>query len=326
VVIKNPPTADIAKAITIVVPSGITSSVVTKFAVADDVSGFTLENADFSVSWPMTYPPCFTDGVDVINTVHFDGIWYANYGIYNSGTESVSWNSTYSDCLGSYNIPDPTIDLVGLCCVGCSAGTSFVTTESGCKTLVDSGEAYFFPGKDLSYSGCTANNGPIGVCCYKNASDTIVKHSSLVRACDCLRISRNSNVNPWSHWQPINNCFKNINSIDCTAAYNNNGSCCNGVGGCEDNVSELTCANSGRYWQGKGTVCQYTDTGTNTVNICTTGTGGCCVNGTCTDATSQSSCSGIYYGCGHTCGSFDCHPEPPPPPADVIVLNIDELP
>ena len=213
VLIKNPPTADVAKAITIIVPSGITGGVVTKFAVTDNTSSFNISNADFSVSWPMTYAPCFTDGVDVVNAVHFDGIWYANYGIYNSGTESVSWNSSYSDCPGSYNIPDPTVDVVGLCCIGCSAGTSFVTTESGCRSYVTSGDGYFFPGKDLTYSGCTSNNGPVGICCYKKADGTISKHNELIRACDCLRISRNGNAIAWSHWQPISNCYKNINSI-----------------------------------------------------------------------------------------------------------------
>jgi hypothetical protein len=310
VLIKNPPTADVAKAITIVVPSGITSGVVTKFAVSDDVSGFTLADADFSVSWPMTYPPCFTDGTDVINTVHFDGIWYANYGIYDSGTEIVSWNSTYIDCPGSQIVEDN----IGLCCVGCSAGTSFVTIESGCQALVDAGEAYFFPGKNLTYAGCTSNNGPIGVCCYKNGQDTITKHPSLIRSCDCLRISRNSNVLPWSHWQLIDNCFKNINSIDCTAAYQDKGACCNGSGGCEDNTSQTSCATSGKYWQGKGTVCQYFPLNVPDfpapIEICRTGTAGCCVTGTCSDVSRQSFCSGIYYGCGNTCGEFNCTSDP----------------
>jgi hypothetical protein len=205
-------------------------------------------------------------------------------------------------------------DNIGLCCVGCSAGTSFVTIESGCQALVDAGEAYFFTGKNLTYAGCTSNNGPIGVCCYKNAQGTITKHPSLIRSCDCLRISRSSNVLPWSHWQLIDNCFKNINSIDCTAAYQDKGACCNGSGGCEDNTSQTSCATSGKYWQGKGTVCQYFPPNSPDfpapIEICKTGTAGCCVTGTCSDVSRQSSCSGLYYGCGHTCGSFDCVDNP----------------
>jgi hypothetical protein len=327
VVIRNTPTADVAKALTIIVPPGITSGVLTKFAATDNTSGFTLESGDYSISWPMTYPPCFSDGTDVINMVSFDGVWYANYGIYDSGTDIVSWNSSYNNCDGSTNITDPTYEPVGLCCVGCSAGDSFVTIRSGCESYINSGEGYFFPGKNLSYAGCTGSNANVGVCCYKNANGEITKHNSPVRACDCLRIAKNANaINFWSHWQEITSCYKNINAIDCTAAYNGNGACCNGAGGCEDNVSQTTCAANNKYWQGKGTVCSYQPTiGTAAYEICKTGTGGCCSTGTCTNVSGQSSCSGNYYGCGHTCGEFSCTTQPPPPSSCTSCLDNNEI-
>ena len=333
VLVKNPPETNFAKAITIIIPPGVTSTnfTVTKFATSSDVSGFTLDrNANYSVSWPMTYPPCFTDGVDVVNAVHFDGIWYANYGIYsgNTANESIKWNSSYTNCPGSYNDTDPIYipppeDPLGLCCVGCSAGTSFVTIQSGCQNLMNSGDAYFFPGiLTTNYAGCTGSNAPNGICCYKNPIGTIVKHPQLVKACDCLRMARNSNSTPWSHWQIINNCYKHLNSINCSNAYNRVGACCDGYGGCMDDTPSTYCFALNRFWQGPGTVCSYTVPSPSGVfsfpyQICSGfvgATAGCCSSGDCFDtqgiAGSFGCTLGQYYGCGYTCGSFECVEDP----------------
>ena len=174
--------------------------------------------------------------------------------------------------------------------------------------------AQFFEGKDGTYSGCTFNDAPVGICCYKNGNNSTIKHPNLLRLCDCLRLSRNSNEQPWSYWQQIDSCCQNINCVDCNAAFDDIGACCNGVGGCENNTSRTSCAKSGKYWQGKGTVCLYFSPILGDLpypyQICLTGTAGCCVTGTCSDVSRQSSCSGLYYGCGHTCGSFDCVDNP----------------
>jgi len=310
---KNPPSSSFSKSLTVVVPSGITSGILTKYAAADDISGFTLQDADYSISFPLKYAPCFSEGLDVINCVYIEGEWYANYGIYNSGTDSVDWNPSYNNCLGSINQPDPQNDPVGLCCVGCSAGTSRVTVRSGCQDLVNSGDAYFFPGKDLTYDGCTAGEGTVGICCYLNSLNTISKHPQYVRACDCLRIAKNANQNNWSHWQELTPCYSNLDSINCEAAYNDVGACCNGIGSCENNISEQTCQTQNRYWQGKGTVCSYPKNNQQ-YEICSTGTAGCCLDGNCNDVSSSTVCSGNYYGCGYTCGSFACISNPTPPP------------
>jgi hypothetical protein len=309
---KNPPSSSFSKSLTVVVPSGITSGILTKYAAADDISGFTLQDADYSISFPLKYAPCFSQGLDVINCVYIEGEWYANYGIYNSGTDSVDWNPSYNNCLGSINEPDPRFDPVGLCCVGCSAGTSFVTARSGCQDLVNSGDAYFFPGKDLTYDGCTAGEGTVGICCYLNSSGIASKHPQYVRACDCLRIAKNANQNNWSHWQELTPCYSNLNSINCQAAYDEVGACCNGSGLCDELRSEENCQTQNKYWQGKGTVCSYLKNN-QPYDICSTGTAGCCLQGNCTDVSDSSECVGFYYGCGYTCGSFGCLSEPNPP-------------
>lgn len=313
-VFKNPPDNNFAKAITVIIPPGITDGILTKYATTDNLNNFNLNNAEFSVSWPLTYAPCFTSGIDAINMLYIDGIWYANYGLYNTQSEQIDWNSSYRNCAGSLDIPDPDYDEMGLCCVyeeGCTAN-SFVTLRSGCQSYIDSGTATFFPGKDLTYSGC-ASVGSVGVCCYKGSADVIERYPSPIKVCDCLRISRSANSVPWSHWQEINDCNKNINAIDCLAAYNNIGTCCNGIGQ-GFFLSRTECQESGGYWQGLGTATVYTVPTANpsenqTIFRCQSGTGGCCYNQNCVD-TNFSGCTGSYYGCGFTCGSFPCESRP----------------
>jgi len=208
-----------------------------------------------------------------------------------------------------------------LCCVGCDTGVSYITTRSDCQPLVDAGSAQFFPGIfTTNYPGCSAN-GPNGICCYKNETEQIIKHPSLVRLCDCLRIANLANAAPWSHWQIIDDCNKNINSINCTAAYNDLGACCDGLGNCQDNTSEINCNNTG-FWQGKGKVCSYTvsPSGAPPQNFerCKGGTGACCTPTTCVDVPDFVACSGVgdYFGCGYTCNNptHTCNQNPPPPP------------
>lgn len=316
ILLKNPPNANYAKSLSIVVPSGITSGVLTKYAVADDITTFNLSNGDYSVSWPLTFPPCLTSNTDIINMVYIDGVWYANYGIYNSGTEEISWNSSYNNCSGSGSNggdnpppPPPPVDPQGLCCVSCDTGTSFVTLKSGCQSLVNSGHAQFFEGKGIGYEGCTSDNAPVGICCYVNSSNNVIKHNQLIRQCDCSRIAVSASTTPRFRWQIKNSCFKNLDSVSCpnfdlvSSAPIVKGACCTPNFGCMDNLSKQSCDSYNGYWQGEGTVCTYPD-GTSTFNRCSNGTGGCCSSGTCTDVDGSSNCSGSFYGCGHTCGDF----------------------
>ena len=74
ILVKEPPRSDTAKGITIIIPPGITSSetVFTGYATTKNLSGGITLSADpnidsYNISWPLTYPPCLTTGVDVIN-------------------------------------------------------------------------------------------------------------------------------------------------------------------------------------------------------------------------------------------------------------------
>lgn len=302
VLLKNPPDKNFAKSLTIVIPSGITSSVLTKFATANDVSSFSLNNAEYSVSWPLTYPPCLSEGIDAINFVYIDGIWYANYGIYNSASQQVDWNASYNNCAGSIDIPDP--DVFGLCCVSdksCNL-TSFVGLRSSCAAIPN---ATFFPGKDINYPGCSAG-GSLGICCYRNNDGKIQKHPSPIKVCDCQNLASETRVNPQHFWQEINDCNKNVNAIDCALAFEGKGTCCYGNG--DSSIeTENDCLANGHYWHGPGTVSEYLSLPNFTNFRCRTGTGGCCTTGICSN-TSFTNCvpGGLFFGCGYTCSNSNC--------------------
>jgi hypothetical protein len=135
VLIRNTPSADIAKGITIVVPSGITGSILTKYAVTNDLTaGFTLQSGNYSISWPLKYPPCFTENVDVFNMISLDDVWYANYGIYDSETNQLEWNADYNNCPGSVNIEDPGYIPPPTYVTCCSGAPDYV-----CQTSVETG-------------------------------------------------------------------------------------------------------------------------------------------------------------------------------------------
>lgn len=303
ILLKNPPDKNFAKSLTVIVPSGITSGVLTKYATADDVSTFDLDNAQYSVSWPLTYPPCLTTGTDAINFVYIDGIWYANYGLYNSTTEQVDWSNSYNNCLGSINLGDPTYDPMGLCCVCKPGQNSFEGPKSACQLLINEGNAQFFQGKGLNFSGCTSINAPNGICCYRDSNNIAQKHLVPIKLCECLNLARQERPQPQSYWQIIDDCNKNIDAIDCQYAFDGKGTCCYG-----NNSSSIEtqseCGGPAKYWQGLGTIEQYTLNGGDTFIRCVTGTGGCCTSGTCSNKKYEDcDADSLFYGCGVTCST-----------------------
>lgn len=310
--IENPPSSEFAKAITLIVPSGVTGAsgaYPTRFSTADDITGgFTLGQGTYNVSWPLTYAPCFTTGTDVINMIYVNGIWYANYGVLDDGSTQINWQDDYWVCTNNLGDPDAPVppdepDPVGLCCISCTPENSFVGTQQQCQPFIDAGTAVFHLGKDTTWTGCTSD-APVGVCCYKNSDNQIVKHPEPIRSCECEVLASNG-----YRWTLIDDCRKNVDSIDCTASFTDFGACCDGTGVCTS-TTQFDCTG---YWQGAGSVCSYPN-GQETINICTDGTGGCCVDGTCTNVDGKNSCTGLFYGCGVNCSaSITCNTTTEPP-------------
>ena len=331
--VRNPSRADVAKSLTIIIPPGVTGgsgAPLTLFASSDDLTqGATFENLTYNIAWPLLYPPCFTNNVDVINMVSLDYTWYANYGIINSGTSAVEWNASYYDCIGSRSIndpegpPPPPPPITGLCCFGCSFDQSRVITQEECQPFVDRGVAQFFEGENLGYSGCTGSltTAPVGVCCYRNANNIITKNSDPITQCLCQQKANLENPsNIWFSWTPISDCVKNVDAIDCQNYFNDLGACCDGTS--QGICTQTTRDNCSNFWQGFGRVCSYlyNNNGTPTnFRVCLDGTAGCCNNGNCSNVNNQSNCNGLFYGCGHLCQnasvnfpSFECLPQPEP--------------
>jgi hypothetical protein len=335
--LRNPPSSDIAKALTIVVPEGISSSnsILTKYASTDEISaGVTLDTGSYNISWPLSYPPCLTSNTDVINMVSLDNIWYANFGLYNNNNSQVEWNIEYSNCVEGVNLNDGEyvttnpdiggggggggggVDVtcfsatqLGLCCIGCSSGDSFVTTCEGCRPYVEQGIAQFFPNKGDGYAGCSGESDSRGICCYIDSGGNFAKdqNQSGVRLCDCIRLAENSQKTPWFKWTPFSECIKTIDSIDCQNLYYNIGGCCDGLGNCEV-TSRALCIKSGRYFRGPGLNCYETINGI-VYNRCADGPGGCCTGGNCSEVINGSTeCigNGKFYGCGISCEDYDC--------------------
>jgi hypothetical protein len=332
--VRNPPSSDIAKGITVIIPSGITSSnsVYTQYAVTDNLTeGVTFDTGNYSISWPLTYPPCLTTGTDVINMISLDNIWYANFGVYNDGISQVDWNADYSNCLESINLDDYQYvppdngggseggggnqpictdpNVTGLCCIACNSGDSFVTTCSNCIPYIQQGIAQFFPGFGDGYAGCTAENASRGVCCYRDVNGNIVKDTDPagVRLCDCTRLASDYAGPAWFRWNQFSDCIPNLEAINCQSSFDGYGACCDGFGSCSNEL-QASCESSGRYWQGLGKECTYSN-GFDTVSPCTGGTGGCCDGGICTDNTGAQACltsGGKFHGCGISCSVYEC--------------------
>ena len=350
--IENPVDTSNAYGITVIAPSGITSSstVFTGYATTTNVAlGVTLahgqntpssEQVDFStISWPLGYPPCLTTNTDVITSVFIDGIWYSNFGVYNkaytsTGTIDIDetiFDNSYLNCAGSKPPDNPELEtvlccnsetgrvstvpvglcdgievqnkneckappIIGTCCEICT-GTSRQTIESACPDTDTWTDIENDP-------NCTILNPPLGICCYKSGSN-VTRHQVPISDCECTQFAGNIPTN--KIWTPIDSCNLNINSIDCINAFNGIGACCDGIGGCQE-VAQDTCQ---KYWQGRGKVCSYSSGGTPR-NRCSSGPSACCLNGNCSPSSSESSCAGSYYGCGFTCGDFDCTGNPNP--------------
>jgi len=303
IVIKEPPANDIAQALTIIVPAGVTSpeGTVTKYLSVAELNGYSAGDGRENVSWPLTYAPCFsTDKIDVINMVSLENVWYANYGIINENDDQITWNASYFTC--TQNIDDPIPpdppepeDPLGFCCVACDSSGEL--SGQRYKSQCTNGQFFdydVYPNANIDLCEDSAENQ--GICCYKNSQGQIIKHNQLTTNCICSQLA--NNVAEDYIWTPVDDCYTSLDIINCTNAFAGVGACCNGNGGCSQ-TTRSGCASG--MWQAPGVVC-----GT----ICSTGTGGCCVDGNCTNVNGLSNCNGTFYGCGVLCGDVTCETPP----------------
>jgi hypothetical protein len=347
--IENPVDTSNAYGITVIAPSGITSSstVFTGYATTTEVAlGVTLahgasvpssEQVDFStISWPLGYPPCLTTNTDVITSVFIDGIWYSNFGVYNKQYTSTStididetiFDNSYLNCAGSKPPDNP--ELIVLCCDPLSGNVRSVPILECAGIEVEKA------------SDCKADP-IIGTCCEICTGNSTQTTESACPDTDTWTNIKDDPTCTILNPPPGICCYRNGTSIikhpvlvsDCQCSQLANNipankiwtpidSCnlnidsidCinafNGLGACCDGIGgcqEVAQDTCQKYWQGRGKVCSYSSGGTPR-NRCSSGPSACCLNGNCSPSSSQSSCAGSYYGCGFTCADFTCTENP----------------
>ena len=321
ILVKSPPRSDTAKGITIVIPSGITSTSTsfTGYAVTDNLAGgitFSIEPNinSYNISWPLTNPPCLTNNLDVINMVSFDGIWFADFVVYDGSADPIDWSDVYNNCGSSQsslrsNLLYP--DITGYCCKACDPSGSFASTELVCQNM---GSEYLFlidTNTDLACAG--AGSTAFGVCCVQTQQNKeLIFESSIKNSCQCSRSAQTSfGILPYK-WVELSDTI-NLECIDCQNLFDKIGSCCDGTGICSQKT-KTDCIVSNGFFGDEGVKCACPDTNPTQFVCLKDGfgtTGGCCESGICTDVPQGASCSdGLWYGSGTLCAdtpaSFTC--------------------
>jgi hypothetical protein len=178
----------------------------------------------------------------------------------------------------------------GICCPISCGSSGAVSTYNDC-------EGYFY--NNLSLSGNTYCN-KLGVCCIDLDGLYTQSESTF---CSCA-------TNAGSHnfiWNPYTALKKNINDFNCSAAlYNRTGACCDGVGGCVENLTKEQCQANNNFFQGLGTKCVTIEGN----NVCQSGFGACCDSGvTCNNGITASYCfsnNRTYFGESTNCLDYTC--------------------
>ena len=286
ILVKSPPRSDTAKGITIVIPSGITSTSTsfTGYAVTDNLAGgitFSIEPNinSYNISWPLTNPPCLTNNLDVINMVSFDGIWFADFVVYNGSADPIDWSTVYNNCGSSQsslrsNLLYP--DITGYCCKACDPSGSFASTELVCQNM---GSEYLFlidTNTDLACAG--AGSTAFGVCCVQTQQNKeLIFESSIKNSCQCSRSAQTSfGILPYK-WVELSDTI-NLECIDCQNLFDKIGSCCDGTGICSQKT-KTDCIVSNGFFGDEGVKCACPDTNPTQFVCLKDGfgtTGGCC--------------------------------------------------
>jgi hypothetical protein len=306
--IRNPSNELVSKGITIIVPSGVTSSndFTTLFATTDDITQTPdINNFEEGVSWPLTIPPCFTENIDILNLISVGDIWHANFshlgftfgvaldvvGDISKIPTSINLTDVKFDCARGNNI-------YGVCCPAQCGITAYETIEVLCDGI-------FYPGITLG-DPCDDLCGALGICCLKINDTNIITVNDFVEQCECSQMAINQNAIEYI-WTERTQCIESVLDINCTNAFNGLGPCCDGRGGCTPNITNDQCISQNGYYQGAGLNC------TTAIGVprCSGGTGGCCNSSTetCTDGVDGSTCisqGNFYYGCSVPCSSHSC--------------------
>ena len=308
--IRSPSNESVSKGLTIIIPSGITSSnnFTTLYATTDDLSiEPDINDFEEGVSWPITIPPCFTEHIDVLNLISAGDVWYASFSHlgYTSGVAG--------DVVGDVNKTPTLINIknvnfdcargnaiTGVCCPRQCGATGYETIEVLCDGI-------FYIGATLG-GNCDDICNQLGVCCLKLSDPTnpIYKAPGFIAQCECATLATNQGAVDYI-WTLKDDSIYSVADVNCENAFNDLGSCCDGRGNCIPDISRADCISRSGYYQGAGLSC----VSSNGVRRCVDGNGACCTPSQelCINGYTGSECianNNFYFGYGTNCVDFDC--------------------
>jgi hypothetical protein len=314
--IRSPNNEMASKGMTIIIPSGITSSqsYSTIYRTTDNLSTpitindiEDIETNESGVSWPLSIPPCFTQHIDVLNLISIGDVWHADFshlGItYKESEQDYQGINTVNKIPSKISITEELYkcadgsNVFGLCCPDICGAAPYETIEVLCNGV-------FYPG--LTLTQCNDQCKAIGVCClFDDASGTDFKINEFVQYCECQSFATQGGYASFI-WTERTSLSQTVNDINCENATNKIGACCDGQGNCTQTTAQ-DCTGS---YQGDGTLCQLVD-GTQICGGNTTETGACCNKSTsiCTNNVTFNDCvnsGGLYLGNNTSCANFSC--------------------
>ena len=247
-----------------------------------------------NIKWPGMTPPCFSvDGSTCDIKISFFGLqgnWYATAIPLSSNCLTRLFEtgcSTTKIVAKSF-----TSSLFGACCK--SDGTCEETIAANCSG--------FFHGVGTTCGNTFSSICDIpGVCCRKiivDGVEYIETISDQLTCSDCLGLTGETTKFAGN--------YTTTTTTNCSDVFNRIGACCDGKGNCSVISYEECLARKG-FYQGDSSSC-FNLYG---FNVCSSGTGPCCVDGNCNES-NYLSCfdlNGFYLGSGQTCGSFTCPTE-----------------
>lgn len=254
-----------------------------------------------NVSFPFDKEPCFSGSTDILNFFWIPNQWYGNLVKWGDDTETgntaFGCNDLAPFSLGTNNPFNPgqqgAVEATGACCEG--NGICIESSISGCTG--------FFHGVGTT-CGNTGNTGEgicnqRGPCCIYNEIYNSTQ-CNLLTCDECLTLNNQDGIKT-----TFGGNGKSCNDISCPSAAVGIGACCNGLGVCEQK-DKVNCIKDGGFFRGVGISClDYFDE-----NICSTGTGSCCLGkNSCIDGQQFDDCldaGGLYAGNGSTCAELVC--------------------
>ena len=277
-----------------------------------------------NATWPLDKAPCFSGGTDIFNF-----FWLPCETRGNICANGASWHGNVVQWKSQSNEIDNLTDNNPFWCHGVSGyrnrnmyvpgeqnyygielDSSGKTGATGACCLGNSECVHTTEEKCFGYfvgCGSTCGSSTESVCFEKGPCCT---YNTDTKEVDCSEQTIDSCIN-YSDFLNIETTFGGTGNkcvdVDCFAASEYSGACCDGFGNCEL-LTEEECESLGRFFHGEGIPCTKTY-GNNIIEICSGGTGSCCEGETCNDGVTFKTCADAgnrYGGDRSKCCSIDC--------------------